>query len=265
MEANVPLKMKHEIARMRPVCRAVAAVLEELQHRIEPGITTRSIEEFCSRKLSSLGVEPATGSVGNFPGKICVSVNHVAAHGIPGELILNENDILTVDIAGKMNGWHGDSAWTYISGQGTPEVRRLLKAAWNATIAGIRAAKAGGRLGDIGEAIEKTAAKYGCSIIANCVGHGIGRDLHEEPAVLPRGEKGTDRPIVPGMVFTVEPVVTLGTGDITDVKNGHEIHTADFSLSAQYEHTIAVFSDRTEILTQTGMNGSKYLDFPPFF
>ena len=265
METYFPLKVKAEVARIRRVSQRIGEIFSELPKVLKPDITTNAISDYCCAKLSEGGIEPAVEGVNGFPGKICVSVNAVAAHGIPGPLKLIQGDILTVDIAGKLNGWFGDGAWTYIVGTGSPAVRRLLKAAWQATMAGISVAKSGNRLGDIGCAIEKTASRYGCSVVQNCVGHGIGIQLHEEPVVLPYGRKNTGIVIKPGMVFTIEPVLSLGAGEIESDQYEHEIYSKDNAFCAQFEHTVAVFSTHTEILTSVYPYDILHLDFPPYF
>ena len=157
---------------------------------------------------------PALKGYKGFPGNVCISVNNVAAHGIGCGYVLEEGDIVTVDTTVGVDGWYGDGAWTYIAGIGTPEKKRLVKAAWKAMMAGISEAVSGKRLGDIGNAVEKTAKRNGCRVIEDLAGHGIGRDIHEEPVVLNVGKKGSGLPVVPGIVFTIEPILTLGNGDI---------------------------------------------------
>jgi methionyl aminopeptidase len=157
----------------------------------------------------------------------------------------------------RVGGWHGDAAWTFLVGEAGPDARRLVKAAWAASLAGIRAARAGGRLGDVGEAVQDVARKYGCSVIEDYVGHGIGRALHEDPMVPNFGQHDTGTRIVSGMVFTIEPMLNLG---------GREAHvSSDRSLSAQFEHTVAIFRDSTEVLTFPQGDIFASLAFPPAF
>lgn len=200
-----------------------------------------------------------------YPAAICASVNNVAAHGIPGSYELRRGDIVSVDISARIEGWHGDGAWTYVVGEASPDSRRLLKAAWQATMEGIRAARAGSRLGDVGAAIHSAAQRYGCSILDKFVGHGIGVDLHEEPMVLNFGRRGTGPPIVPGMVITIEPIVCLGRPEAHVLGDGWSIVTDDSSPCAQFEHTIAVFSDRTEVLTFSAGSAIAGGELPPYF
>ena len=200
----------------------------------------------------------------DFPGNSCTSVNHVAAHGIPGDYRLVAGDLVTIDLTVEYDRWHGDCAWTFSVDQVDADDRRLIRAAWNTTMEAIKATKAGIRMGDIGSVISQTAKRYGCSVLDSFVGHGIGRDMHEEPMVLNSGEQGVGVPIVPGMVFTIEPIVCLGDADVQTMEDGWTVVTADASRCAQFEHTIAVFSDRTEILTNPSSEDILDLDFPPF-
>ena len=248
-EQSIELKTSIEVSRIRRACKIVADVLSYIRREIYPGATTRDISEAAEIRLRELEAEPALKGYRGFPGAVCASVNHVAVHGIPGDHDLRDGDIFTVDLTVEKGGWHGDSAWTYIVGQGSVDTRRLLRASRSATVAGILAAKAGGRFGDIGEAVEGVASRYGCSVLDRFVGHGIGREIHEEPMVLHTGEAGTGRPIVPGMVFTIEPILSLGGSEVFALDDGWSMVTSDHSLCAQFEHTIAVFGDRTEVLT----------------
>ncbi len=248
-EQNIPLKTSLEVNRMRRPGKLIAAILSRLKNRITEGITTREIEEYCQAMIARGFARSSAKGYGGFPSVICTSVNNIAVHGVPNDTLLIEGDILTVDISLNIEGWHGDSALTFIVGKGSRDIIRLKKTALSATLAGIKAARAGNRLGDIGWAIEKTARRWGCSVIDLFAGHGIGLNLHENPLVLSAGEKATGLPIVPGMVFTIEPVITLGTGKVKPLGDGWGYITADGNPTAQYEHTIAVFSDRTDVLT----------------
>jgi methionyl aminopeptidase len=208
---------------------------------------------------------PALKGYKGFPGCICASVNNVAAHGVPGLRVLEEGDVLSLDITVQVNGWHGDSAWTFIVGEGGPDSRRLIRAAWSASLAGVRAARAGNRIGDVGAAVQECATRYGCSVIEDFVGHGIGRAMHEDPMVLNFGYQDTGTRIVPGMVFTIEPMLNLGGREVHLSNDGWTLVTTDGSLSAQFEHTVAVFRDYTEVLTFSGGDLFEFSDYPPPF
>jgi methionyl aminopeptidase len=253
MESDIPLKTSIDVAHIRRSCRIAAAVLERIENEIVDGISTEQIDTVCRETITSFSARPAHLNYRGFPCGSSVSVNHVAAHGIPGDYRLVDGDLVTVDLSVVYNGWFGDMAMTYIVGRGNPDGRRTLKAAKAATDAGIRAARAGSRLGDIGIAMQHTVKRYGCNILPNFVGHGIGRELHEEPMVLNEGEPGTGLPIVPGMVFTIEPIVVAGGTDTKTLADGWTVVTSDGSLCAQFEHTVAIFGNRTEILTMPGI------------
>ena len=197
----VPLKMKTEVLRIRKACDLTVKIMIELKDIVKPGIETREISDLCSKLLTKYGGDAGLFGFMGFPAPICISVNHVAAHGVPNAYVLKNGDIVTLDLTAGVGGWFGDHAVTLPVGEISAEKEKLIKAARNATAAGIRAAKAGCRMGDIGGAIEKSAADSGYTILQNFIGHGIGRAIHEEPAVLHCGESGTGRPVVPGMVF----------------------------------------------------------------
>ena len=264
MEKYIPLKTTLEVARQKRACKIAAQVLEKLSPIIRPGITTEYIDEVCRKFVVEKGARPSLHGYRNYPGNVCASVNNVAAHGIPGDYVLREGDVITVDITVETDGWHGDTAWTYAVGDIDKDSKRLIRAAWNTTIQAISEVRAGIRMGDIGSEISKTAKRYGCSVIDSFVGHGIGHDVHEEPMVLNSGEPGTGVPIVPGMVFTIEPILCLGSPDVQMLDDGWTIVTRDSSKCAQFEHTIAVFSNSTQILTNTRREDIIRLDFPPF-
>lgn len=227
---------------------------------MKAGTRAGEIDSFCASRLDSAGAEMSQRLAG-FPGTACVSINNVAAHGVPDDRPLEDGDLVTVDLSTRINGWASDAAWTYIVGPGSAAAHRLVKAAWKTTNAGILACRAGRRLGDVAAVIERTAARYGCAVIREFTGHGIGRGLHEAPAVPNSGDAGTGEPIVPGMVLTVEPVLTLGTGGVRKLNDGWTYVSADGSLAAQFEHTVSVFSRHTEVLT---FDGDLESDVPPF-
>lgn len=264
MEKYIPLKTTLEVARQKKACKVAGHALEKLSAVIRPGITTQYIDEVCKNFILDERARPSLHGYRDYPGNVCTSVNNVAAHGIPGDYTLCEGDLITVDLTVEVDGWHGDTAWTYAVGMIDNDSRRLLRAAWNTTREAISAVKAGIRMGDIGSHIAKTARRYGCTVLDSFVGHGIGHAMHEEPMVLNSGEPGTGVPIVPGMVFTIEPILCLGKPDVQVLDDGWTIVTQDSSKCAQFEHTIAVFSNRTQILTNSLNKDILTLDFPPF-
>ncbi len=247
---DVRFKTSLEVARIRRSCNIIELIFDELESFINPGVSTDEITDFCKASMDRKFAKSSALGYRGYPSTICTSVNSVAVHGLPGKYILVEGDIITVDIILNTDGWHGDGAWTYIVGYGNPDIMRLYKAAKEATHAGIKAARAGNRLGDIGFAISNTASRWGCSVLDSLAGHGIGVDVHEDPVVLPVGEPHVGLPVVPGMVFTIEPVLTLGSGKIRTLEDGWSIVTTDGRQTAQFEHTIAIFAKRTEVLTK---------------
>jgi methionyl aminopeptidase len=265
MDEGINLKTSVDVARIRRACRLAERCLRFLADRVRPGISTRQLDRLAGEFLVQNGGQPALRGYRGFPGCICASVNNVAAHGVPTPVSLEEGDVLTLDITVSVDGWHGDAAWTFLVGGGGPDARRLLRAAWAAHLAGIRAARAGGRLGDVGEAVQEAAHRYGCSVIEDYVGHGIGRALHEDPMVPNFGQRDTGTRIVPGMVFTVEPMLNLGGRETRVSSDGWSLVTSDGSLSAQFEQTVAVFRDYTEVLTYAQGDILAELDFPPYF
>jgi methionyl aminopeptidase len=263
MDTEISLKTSVDVARVRRACRLAEKCLRYLAPCVRQGISTAELDRLAGRFIEENGAESALRGYRGFPGHICTSVNNVAAHGIPTARELEKGDVLTVDITTRVNGWHGDAAWTFIIGEGGPDSRRLVKAAWSACRAGIDAAVAGNRIGDVGTAIQDAARRFGCSVIEDYVGHGIGRVMHEDPMVPNIGAPDTGVKIVPGMVFTIEPMLTLGGRDVHVSSDGWTIATVDGSLSAQFEQTVAVFRDYTEVLTFSRGDALPSLDFPP--
>ena len=263
MDAEVSLKTSIDVARIRRSCRVAEDCLRFLSGCIRVGLTTVELDRLAGVYLDKHNAIAALRGYRGFPGCICASVNNVAAHGIPTNRPLEDGDLLSVDITVNVDGWFGDAAWSFIVGKGSPDSRRLLKAAWRASLSGVKAARAGNRIGDIGSAIQKTARGFGCSVIEDYVGHGIGRAMHEDPMVLNFGTADTGMRIVAGMVFTVEPMLNLGGREVHVTNDGWTLVTTDGSLSAQFEHTVAVFRDYTEVLTYSRGNIFDSLDFPP--
>ena len=265
MKNEILLKTSIEVAHIRKVSKFFRNLFPALADLIVPGITSLEIQSFCVDLMAKHDVQPAILGYNGFPAPVCISINHVLTHGIPRDQRLEEGDMVTVDSAVVSGNWFSDSAWTFLcGGQGDESSRRLLKSAWQATREGIEKARAGSRMGDIGEAVEKTAAGYGCSVCREFVGHGVGFDLHEEPSVPYFGTAGTGLPVVPGMVITIEPIVTLGSGESKTLHDGWTVVTVDGSLSAQFEQTIAVFGQYTEILTLSKEYTDPLPDYPPF-
>ena len=264
MNTGTCIKTALEMERLRVAAEALERVFADLATVIKPGITTKDIENVAELALSRHGLDGILVGYRGYPSLVCTSVNNVAAHGLPGQYVLSEGDVVTVDIGADRGGWKADAAWTYAAGRLKAENRRLLRAAWRCTIAGARAAQPGARLGDIGAAIGREARLLGCAVVREFTGHGIGRALHEEPIILHESAAGTGPEIVPGMVFNVEPVVTLGSGAVTPLDDGWAYITSDGSVSAQYEVTVAVRESSGAILTLGRLGDDLANTGPPY-
>jgi len=250
MRPGIVLKTSADVAGIRESCRLAVQVLAEVRAAVAPGVSTAELDRLAAAIIRQAGGEPAPTP--GFPGSICLSVNEVAAHGVPGGYRLAAGDTVSVDVAVRLGGWCGDAAASFVAGEADEPTRRLLDAARDALRAGLGAVRAGGCLGDIGDAVERAAGRWGCSVLAELVGHGIGAELHEDPEVPATGRPGEGQRVVPGMVFTLEPALSLGSGRLIAGGDGWSWRTADAARTAQFEHTLAVFRDRTEVLTENG-------------
>ena len=260
---GVVLKTRLEVHRIRYACTPIEELFRSLPSVLKTGYPIEDLRCYCSKFLRRQGSEPALRGFNGFPEDVCISVNNVAAHGISTAEVLEEGDLVTVDVTTVRNGWHGDSAWTFVVGRPTPEAKRLLRCAWQATREGILALRAGSYLSEVGKAIDSVTRRYGCTVLPYFVGHGIGRSIHEEPKVLHTRMDHIPCPVVPGLVVTIEPIVSLGGSATRLLEDGWSQTTVDGSLTAQFEHTVAVFSDHTEVLTLRNQQ-DLMLDFPPF-
>jgi methionyl aminopeptidase len=248
MEPDIPLKTSAEVDNIRNSCRIAAEILRSVSAHVQGGISARELDRIAAALMRQFGVQ--AGVAPGFPGSICVSVNDVAAHGVPGRDKLVNGDIVTIDVAVFAAGWYGDVAATYAVGVLSPENQRLLETTKRALSAAIKAARAGGRMGELGAAVQEIAAAQKFAVLQEFVGHGIGKELHEEPVVPHIGKRGEGLPIVPGMVFTIEPALGLGSAALQREPDGWSLRTRDRSPVAQFEHTIAVFADHTEVLSE---------------
>jgi methionyl aminopeptidase len=247
MEPDIPLKTSGEVEGIRNSCRIAAEVLRSVSAHLAAGISTLELDRIAAALLRQYGA--AAGMAEGFPGTICTSVNEIAAHGVPNHRKLIKGDIITIDVAVLLDGWYGDVAASFGVDTLSAQKRILLDAARSALAAAIQVARAGCRMGDIGAAVLASARIHACVVLAEFVGHGIGRSLHEEPVVPHVGHAGEGLPVVPGMVFTIEPVLGIGPAALRRQADGWGIRNADGSPLAQFEHTVAVFSDHTEVLT----------------
>jgi methionyl aminopeptidase len=248
---GIILKSVEEIRQMKVAGQLAAEVLKMIRPHVQPGVRTIELDEICHEYITQVqNAVPAPLDYRGFPRSICTSVNHVICHGIPGEKRLKDGDIVNIDITVIKDGWHGDTSKMFLVGKSTIKGKRICDIAYRSMVTGIEMVQPGVRLGDIGHAIQRYAEGQGCSVVREYCGHGIGRGFHEDPQVLHYGRPGTGEVLVPGMVFTIEPMINLGRRDTKLLPDGWTVVTRDRSLSAQWEHTIAVTEDGHEVLTR---------------
>ncbi|MFM7531406.1 MAG: type I methionyl aminopeptidase [Rubrivivax sp.] len=257
----IPLKTAADIAGMRLAGRLASEVLDLLEPHIQPGITTLEIDRLAHEHITkvqqaipaTLGYQPPGYPA--YPASLCTSVNEVVCHGIPDERPLRQGDIVNIDVTVIKDGWHGDNSRMYVVGEGSIAARRLCQVTFEAMWKGIVQVRPGARLGDVGHAIQVFAERAGFSVVRAFCGHGVGARFHEEPQVLLYGRPGTLEELVPGMIFTIEPMINIGRRDIKEDRRGNRpydgwtIVTRDRSLSAQWEHTVLVTETGYEVLT----------------
>ncbi len=246
---GIIIKSDREIAAMREAGRIVAIVLEILGRELRVGMKTKELDVIAGRELEKLGAKPSFKGYRGFPANLCVSVNDEIVHGIPGERILTEGDIVSLDLGAVFDGFQGDAAVTMGVGEISREAKRLLAATEAALKAGIGKAYAGARLGDISTAIQSYAESRDYSVIREYTGHGIGREMHEEPQIPNFGQSGTGPLLKRGMTLALEPMVNIGDWHTRVGSNRWTVFTADGSLSSHFEHTIAITDDEPEVLT----------------
>jgi methionyl aminopeptidase len=252
---TITIKTAADIEGMRIAGRLASEVLDYLTPHIVPGITTEAIDKLAHDYMVEVQqcipapLNYAPPGYAPFPKSICTSINQQICHGIPSDRQLKNGDIVNVDITTIKDGWHGDTSRMFVVGEGSIAARRLCQMTYDAMWHGIAKVKPGARLGDIGHSIQTFAENNGFSVVREFCGHGIGRKFHEEPQVLHYGRPGTLEVMIPGMVFTIEPMVNAGRRDIREAGDGWTIVTRDRSLSAQWEHTVLVTETGYEVLT----------------
>jgi methionyl aminopeptidase len=234
---------------MRRAGRLAAECLDALYDLVAPGVTTEEIDDFVFRFALDHGAVPATLNYRGYRKSSCTSINHVVCHGIPNDRPLRAGDIVNIDVTFILDGWHGDSSRMYAAGELKRAAERLIDVTYECLMRGIGAIRPGGRMGDIGHAIQSFAEAQRCSVVRDFCGHGVGRAFHEPPNVLHYGHKGEGLEIKPGMIFTVEPMINLGRPHVKLLSDGWTAVTRDRSLSAQFEHTVGVTADGVEIFT----------------
>lgn len=248
---NVSMKKEKDIGKMREAGRIAARILEKLAGEAAPGVPLKTFDEVAREEIEHAGVASAFLGHDDFPATVCVSVNDVAVHGAPGERELAEGDIVGIDFGVIYEGWYSDTAVTVPVGEVSKEAEKLLAVAKEALDRGIAAARAGAHIGDISAAIQSFVEAQGFETIRELTGHGIGRELHEDPHVPNYGSAGQGLKLKPGMVLAIEPIVSVSAKHVTKDSDGFGYKTDDGSLSAHFEHTVAITKGGTEVLTQT--------------
>jgi methionyl aminopeptidase len=252
---GIIVKNSEEIEGMRVACRLAGEVLDYITPFVKPGVTTEELDRLCHDYMVNVqGCIPAPLNYAPpgytpYPKSICASVNHQVCHGLPNDRPLKKGDIVNLDITTIKNGWHGDTSRMFIAGESSILSKRLCQITHECMWIGIAQVKPGAHLGDIGAAIQRYAEKNGFSVVREFCGHGIGRGFHEEPQVLHYGKAGTGPELLPGMIFTIEPMINAGKAAISELPDGWTIVTKDRSLSAQWEHTVVVTTSGVEVLT----------------
>lgn len=245
---------------MREAGRLAAETLDMITEYVEPGVTTDRLNTLCHDFIVKRGGICAPLNYRGFPKSVCISINHVVCHGIPGDKKLKKGDILNIDVTPTVNGWHGDSSRMYVVGKSSVKASRLIDVTYESLMRGIEVVKPGATTGDIGHAIQSFAEKNRCSVVRDFCGHGLGQVFHDVPNVVHYGIPGEGVELRAGMFFTIEPMINLGDWQVKVLSDGWTAVTKDRSLSAQFEHSLAVTEDGYEIFTRS-LSG---LDCPPY-
>ncbi len=243
------LKTDEEVGLLKESNMLVSRTLAEIASIIRPGITTLYLDRIAESYIRDNGATPAFKGYGGFPNALCTSVNDEVVHGIPSDYILKEGDIISIDCGVILNGWYGDSAYTFPVGEIKEEVRRLLDYTRASLEEGVKKAVAGNRVGDISFAVQTKAESGGYSVVRELVGHGIGRKLHEQPEVPNYGKQGAGPKMEKGLVICIEPMINAGKKETLQMKNGRTIKTADGKPSAHFEYAVAVDKGKADVLT----------------
>jgi methionyl aminopeptidase len=245
---------------MRRAGRAAAEVLDALVPLVVPGATTQAIDDFVKAQMIARGGIPATLGYRGFTGSCCTSINHVVCHGIPGDRVLKDGDIVNIDVTIILDGWHGDTSRMFLVGDVPIKARRLVDITYECLMLGIEQARPGKFLGDIGHAIQTHAEKQRYGVVRDFCGHGLGRLFHDAPEVVHAGRPGTGPELRPGMFFTIEPMINIGKPAVKLLEDGWTAVTRDRSLSAQFEHSVGITEEGCEIFTKSPAGYDK----PPY-
>jgi len=246
----IVLKTGRELKIMREACRISAGALQTAGKAVEPGVTTAELDKLAEDYIRSHGGEPNFKNYEGYPATACISINNEVIHGIPSaKRVLKAGDIVSIDLGAKFEGYHGDNAATFACGDVSTEAKRLIETTKESLYEGIRAAVSGGRIGDIGHAVQSYVEARGYSVVKQFVGHGIGTHLHEAPEVPNYGTKGRGIRLMPGMTLAIEPMINAGKSDVKVLPDGWTVLTVDGSLSAHFEHTVVITADGPKIMT----------------
>lgn len=246
----ITIKSKSEIEKMRLACKITGDVLKEIEKHIKPGVTTKHLDKIAHNYIVSRGAKPSFLNYNGFPGSICASRNDEVVHGIPStNAVLAEGDIISIDVGAYIDGFHGDAARTFAVGNVSDEAMRLIEVTKQSFFEGIKYATHGAKVGDISAAIQEYVEKNGFSVVRDLVGHGIGKNLHEDPNVPNFGKAGKGVKLAAGMTLAIEPMVNAGEYDVCVLEDDWTVVTEDGSLSAHYENTILITKDGCEIMT----------------
>lgn len=245
------VKTDKEIAVMRKACEISAQALELIGKAVKPGISTDELDRMAEEFILSCGAKPNFKNYNGYPATACISINNQVIHGIPSKkTILKDGDIVSVDLGAKYQGFHGDNAATFACGNISAEAKRLIDTTREALYEGISRARAGGRVGDISAAVQEYVEKRGYSVVREFVGHGVGKSLHEAPEIPNFGVSGRGVRLIPGMTIAIEPMINIGKPGVRVLPDGWTVETLDGSLSAHFEHTVAITADGPSILTK---------------
>lgn len=246
----IVLKTNRELALMREACRISAGALKVAGEAVEPGVTTAEIDKIAYDYIKKCGAEPNFLNLYGFPATACISINQEVIHGIPSKKRkIKEGDIVSIDLGAKLDGYNGDNAATFAAGKISPEAQRLIDTTKESLYEGIKAAVVGGRIGDIGHAVQTYCEKRGYGVVREYVGHGVGKELHEEPSVPNFGTPGRGVRLIAGMTLAIEPMINEGTKAVNVMADEWTVVTRDGKLSAHFEHTVAITNDGPKILT----------------
>ena len=246
----IVLKTNRELSLMREACRISAGALRVAGEAVQPGVTTEEIDRIAYEYIIKQGAKPNFLNYNGFPATACISINDEVIHGIPSKKrVIKEGDIVSIDLGAVLDGYNGDNAATFAAGKISPEAERLINTTRESLYKGIEAAVAGGRIGDISSAVQTYCEERGFSVVRDFVGHGIGAKLHEDPSVPNYGTPGRGVRLLPGMTLAIEPMINMGGYEVRQLSDGWTIKTKDGSLSAHFEHTVAITADGPKILT----------------